>query len=455
MELNKLTALSPLDGRYSDKVSSLRSVFSEFGLMRFRLLVEIRWLQTLAAEPSITEVPQLSQEASQFLENLFANFTLQDGERIKAIEAQTNHDVKAVEYFLKERIAANTELAKLSEFIHFACTSEDINNLAYSLMLKTARATYLLPQVDELINYLKKLAHEHANQPMLGHTHGQAATPTTVGKELANFVARLTKAYSQLSQISIQGKLNGAVGNFNAHYAAYPNTDWLKLSQQIIEQLGLVWNSYTTQIEPHDYIAEFAHGCMRLNTILIDLNRDMWGYIALGYFKQKSAAQEVGSSTMPHKVNPIDFENSEGNLGIANALFNYFAQQLPTSRWQRDLVDSTVLRNLGVAIAHSLIAYQSTRKGLGKLTINHAHLQEELDNHWEVLAEPIQTIMRRYGIAQPYEKLKELTRGKHVSHQDIQKFIKTLDVSETVKQQLLALTPTTYLGIASKLAKRV
>lgn len=452
---SNLTALSPLDGRYADKIAPLRPLFSEFGLIRFRLLIEIRWLQALAAEPGILEVPKLSENAQQLLEQLFTGFTERDAAQIKTIEKTTNHDVKAVEYFLKDKLNQHPELNKISEFTHFACTSEDINNLAYALMLKTARETCVLPLQEELIQRIRSLAHTHAEQAMLARTHGQPATPTSVGKEFANFAARLQHAGEAIKLIAIRGKFNGAVGNLNAHYLTYPAVDWLKLSQQFVEQLGLNWNGYTAQIEPHDYIAELAHAIMRFNTILIDLNRDVWGYISLGYFKQQTVAHEIGSSTMPHKVNPIDFENSEGNLGLANALFSYFAQQLPTSRWQRDLVDSTVLRNLGVAIGHCLIAYQSTLKGLSKLMVDSDRLEEDLADNWEVLAEAIQTIMRRYGIEQPYEKLKELTRGKKVTQASLHTFVQQLDLPSEVKQQLQTLTPANYLGIAAKLAKEI
>ncbi len=451
----QLTALSPLDGRYANKVDTLRLIFSEYALIRFRLLIEIRWFEALAAAPDINEIPPLSHEALAFLDKLITDFDETSAKQIKAIESVTNHDVKAVEYFLKEKFQDHAELSPLSEFIHFACTSEDINNLAYALMLKTAREDSLMPMLNNLLSLVKSLAHENANQPMLARTHGQPATPTTVGKEFANFAARLATAYERIEKILINGKLNGAVGNFNAHYLSYPNVDWFKLAQQFVQGLGLNWNAYTTQIEPHDYIAELAHAMMRFNTILIDLNRDIWGYIALGYFNQKTVAHEVGSSTMPHKVNPIDFENSEGNLGIANALFNYFAQQLPTSRWQRDLVDSTVLRNLGVAFGHCLVAYQSTLKGLGKLQLNTECLQQDLLANWEVLAEAIQTIMRRYGIEQPYEKLKTLTRGKKLTQQNLQIFISELNLPLEIKQQLQNLTPTNYLGIANQLAKDI
>jgi len=455
MDLSPLTAVSPLDGRYADKTAQLRTIFSEFGLIRHRLWIEIRWLMALAAEPHIKEIPPLSAEAQAFLTELQQEFNLADAQSVKSIEATTNHDVKAVEYFLKQQIAEHPELNKLSEFIHFGCTSEDINNLAYALMLKTAREQCLIPLLNDLLLSLKSLAHTHAGEPLLARTHGQPATPTTVGKEFANFAARLANAILQLQRVIIKGKINGAVGNFNAHYAAYPDVDWLSLSKRLVEELGLSFNPYTTQIEPHDYIAEFAHALMRLNSILIDLNRDLWGYIALGYFGQKAIAHEIGSSTMPHKINPIDFENSEGNLGLANALLGYFATQLPTSRWQRDLVDSTVLRNLGVALGHCLVAYQSSLKGLGKLQVNRECLETDLEHNWEILAEPIQTIMRRYGIEQPYEKLKVLTRGKKINRENLQIFIDELNLPEPIKQQLKSLHPSNYLGIAKLLAEQI
>jgi len=450
-----LTNLSPIDGRYAGKVDSLRSILSEFGLIRFRVLVEIRWLQALAKEPAIAEVPPLGEAANAYLEAILANFSVDDAGRVKAIEKTTNHDVKAVEYFLKERIAGIPELAKISEFIHFACTSEDINNLAYALMLREAREQELLPDMFELIEGIWVLAHDYSAQPMLSRTHGQAATPTTVGKEFANVAARLERQYGQLAKVDLLGKINGAVGNYNAHAVAYPEVDWPAFGRNFVESLGLVFNPYTTQIEPHDYIAEYFHALARFNTVLIDFNRDVWGYISQGYFIQKTVAGEVGSSTMPHKVNPIDFENSEGNLGVANALFSHLAEKLPISRWQRDLSDSTVLRNLGVGIAHTLIALQSTLKGLSKLELNPAALEADLDANWEVLAEPIQTVMRRYGVEKPYEKLKELTRGRRIGAEDMKNFVAGLEIPEDAKQRLLALTPRDYTGYAETLAKRV
>ncbi len=450
-----LTNLSPIDGRYAGKVDSLRSILSEFGLIRFRVLVEIRWLQALAKEPAIAEVPPLGEAANAYLEAILANFSVDDAGRVKAIEKTTNHDVKAVEYFLKERIAGIPELAKISEFIHFACTSEDINNLAYALMLREAREQELLPDMFELIEGVWVLAHDYSAQPMLSRTHGQSATPTTVGKEFANVAARLERQYGQLAKVDLLGKINGAVGNYNAHAVAYPEVDWPAFGRNFVESLGLVFNPYTTQIEPHDYIAEYFHALARFNTVLIDFNRDVWGYISQGYFIQKTVAGEVGSSTMPHKVNPIDFENSEGNLGVANALFSHLAEKLPISRWQRDLSDSTVLRNLGVGIAHTLIALQSTLKGLSKLELNPAALEADLDANWEVLAEPIQTVMRRYGVEKPYEKLKELTRGRRIGAEDMKNFVAGLEIPEDAKQRLLALTPRDYTGYAETLAKRV
>ncbi len=453
MEYNALTALSPLDGRYSAKLSALRPIFSEYGLIRFRLLVEIRWLQQLAQIPAMKEIKPFSPSAQQLLDDIYTHFSEADATRIKEIEATTNHDVKALEYFLKERIAANAELDAVSEFIHFGCTSEDINNLAYALMLISAREKCLLPTMDKLITTLQQLANQYAAQPMLSRTHGQPASPTTIGKELANTHIRLQRQRQQLQQVAIFGKINGAVGNFNAHLIAYPEVDWLSVSRKFVESLGLNWNSHTTQIEPHDYLAEFFHTLIRFNVILLDFNRDIWGYIALGYFKQKARSGEIGSSTMPHKINPIDFENSEGNLGLANAILDHMASKLPISRWQRDLSDSTVLRNLGVGIAHSLLAYQATLLGLNKLEINAHAINAELEQNWEVLAEPIQMVMRRYGIAQPYEKLKALTRGKTIDRATLLNFIESLDLPQEVKASLIQLTPQTYTGNACEQAK--
>lgn len=453
MQFNALTALSPLDGRYQSKTDALRPIFSEYGLLRFRVTVEVRWLQKLAETTAIQEVPLLSKKAIDYLNDIIANFDVQDAQRIKEIEATTNHDVKAVEYFLKEKCQALPELAAISEFIHFACTSEDINNLSHALMLKTAREEFILPEWKKLINEISKLAEAYKTIPLLSRTHGQPASPTTVGKEMVNVAYRLQRQYQQLQKAEILGKINGAVGNYNAHLSAYPNVDWHLFSQQFVQSLGIDWNPYTTQIEPHDYIAEFFDCVVRFNTIIIDFNRDIWGYIALNHFKQRTIAGEIGSSTMPHKVNPIDFENSEGNLGIANALMTHLAQKLPVSRWQRDLTDSTVLRNLGVGLGYCAIAYASTLKGISKLEVNEAHLLAELDQNWEVLAEPIQTVMRRYGIEKPYEKLKELTRGKRVDQQTMQQFIDGLAIPEEEKVRLKQLTPATYIGAAIQLVE--
>jgi adenylosuccinate lyase len=455
MELTALTAISPVDGRYGSKVSVFREIFSEYGLIRNRVTVEIRWLQKLAAHPGVTEVPEFSAEANKILDSLVSEFSLEDAERIKDIERTTNHDVKAVEYFIKEKIAGVPELHAVTEFVHFACTSEDINNLSHGLMLREGLDHGLLPAMDRVVDKLAQLAHDHAEQPMLSRTHGQTASPTTVGKELANVVHRLRRQVKQIRGTELLGKINGAVGNYNAHLSAYPEIDWALNAREFIESLGLDWNPYTTQIEPHDYIAELYDAVARFNTILIDLDRDVWGYISLGYFKQKTVEGEVGSSTMPHKVNPIDFENSEGNLGIANALFSHLSAKLPISRWQRDLTDSTVLRNLGVGFAHSLIAYEATLKGLGKLEINPTRLDEDLDHAWEVLAEPIQTVMRRYNIEKPYEKLKALTRGKAMTPEVIKNFVESLDIPEQAKAELMALTPGRYIGNAVDQAQNI
>ncbi|ROU01615.1 adenylosuccinate lyase [Marinobacter sp. R17] len=455
MELTALTAISPVDGRYGEKVRVFREIFSEYGLIRNRVTVEIRWLQQLAAHPDITEVPALSDSANAVLDKLVSEFSLADAESIKAIERTTNHDVKAVEYFIKDRIADTPELQAITEFVHFACTSEDINNLSHGLMLREGLDLGLVPAMQKVIDRLTELSREHADQPMLSRTHGQTASPSTVGKELANVVYRLRRQLKQVQAVEILGKINGAVGNYNAHLSAYPSIDWAANAESFVTSLGLNWNPYTTQIEPHDYIAELYDAIARFNTILIDLDRDIWGYISLGYFKQKTVAGEVGSSTMPHKVNPIDFENSEGNLGIANALFGHLSAKLPISRWQRDLTDSTVLRNLGVGFAHSLIAYEATLKGLGKLEVNPGRLDTDLDNAWEVLAEPIQTVMRRYNIEKPYEKLKELTRGKAMTPELIQEFVRNLDIPEAAKEELLALTPANYIGNAADQAKAI
>ena len=455
MELSQLTAISPIDGRYGAKTDALRPIFSEFGLIRHRVVVEVRWLQALAAHEGISEVPPLGGHAENVLNDIIEKFSEQDAQRVKNIESTTNHDVKAVEYFLKEKITGNAELEAVSEFIHFACTSEDINNLAYALMLREARNQSLLPLMDDVINALADLATRYADEPMLSRTHGQTASPTTVGKEMANVVARLHRQREQYTAIPMLGKINGAVGNFNAHQVAYPDIDWPAFSRQFISDLGLDYNPYTTQIEPHDYMAEQFDTLARFNTVLIDFCRDVWAYISLGYFKQKTIAGEVGSSTMPHKVNPIDFENAEGNLGIANALYTHFAAKLPVSRWQRDLSDSTVLRNLGVAIGHSVIAYESCMKGVGKLELNTERTREDLENSWEVLAEALQTVMRRYGIEKPYEKLKDLTRDKAVNQDTLQAFIQTLDLPDAVKEELSQLTPSLYLGNAAAQARSI
>ncbi|HQU97923.1 MAG TPA: adenylosuccinate lyase [Nitrosomonas sp.] len=456
MSPSAITALSPLDGRYFAKVDALRQYFSEFALIRYRVQVEIEWFIALSNEPNITEVPSLSSQAKSFLNQLSNDFSVADAERVKTIEATTNHDVKAIEYWLKELLVKNPEIAQSMEFIHFACTSEDINNLAYALMLQSSREHVMLPALDRIINRLMELAHQLADVPMLARTHGQPATPTTLGKELANVIYRLQRARKKLAEVSILGKINGAVGNYNAHLSTYPDIDWETFARQFVEKLGLEFNPYTTQIEPHDMVAELFDAYARINTILLDLNRDIWGYISLGYFKQKMKANEVGSSTMPHKVNPIDFENAEGNLGIANALLRHFSEKLPISRWQRDLTDSTVLRNIGVALGHTLLAYDSCLKGLNKLDVNLIKLQDDLDNAWEILAEPIQTVMRRYQIANPYEQLKALTRGKEgITQEALHQFINNLKIPESEKTRLLALKPSNYLGQAVSLAKRI
>ena len=448
MELSALTALSPIDGRYGDKTTELRTIFSEYGLLKYRVQVEVRWLQKLAKQADILEVPTLSEQATKHLNEIVENFNEQDAIRIKTIEKTTNHDVKAVEYFLKEKVNTNEELQAINEFIHFACTSEDINNLSYALMLKTARDTVLIPYWNKLIATITTQAKTYRDLPLLSRTHGQPATPSTIGKEFANVVYRLKRQLKQLESIEILGKINGATGNYNAHMVAYPQINWHKFSEEFVTSLGLQWNPYTTQIEPHDYIAEYFDCIARFNTIMIDFDRDVWGYIALNHFKQKTVAGEIGSSTMPHKVNPIDFENSEGNLGLANAIMSHLGSKLPISRWQRDLTDSTVLRNLGVGIGYAIIAYQSTLKGLNKLEVNQEHLLDELNRNWEVLAEPIQTVMRRYGIEKPYEKLKELTRGKRVDAQGMQQFIDSLALPEHEKARLKQLTPANYIGFA-------
>ncbi len=455
MSITTLTAISPVDGRYRGKTEALSNCFSEYALIKYRVQVEIRWLQQLAAHPDIPEAPALSDAANELLNEIVSNFSLKDAERVKTIESTTNHDVKAVEYFIKEKIADHPDLKQQVEFVHFACTSEDINNLSYALMLRDGRDLVMLPAMQQLIDRLRELAHDTAAQPMLSRTHGQTASPTTVGKELANVVYRLERQLQQFADSPVLGKINGAVGNYNAHLAAYPNIDWQDNAQKFVRKLGIEWNPYTTQIEPHDYIAEMFAACCRFNTILIDLDRDIWGYISLGYFKQKTVAGEIGSSTMPHKVNPIDFENSEGNLGIANAIMQHLAEKLPVSRWQRDLTDSTVLRSVGTGFAHSLIAYQATLKGLNKLSLNPGALDQDLDRAWEVLAEPIQTVMRRYGVEQAYEKLKELTRGQTIDQTAIRKFIDTLDIPESARTTLRELTPGSYTGNATEQAKSI
>lgn len=455
MDLSTLTAISPMDGRYGSKTADLRPIFSEFGLIKQRVTVEIRWLQALSAHPQIKEVQPFSAETNALLNGIVANFSESDALRVKEIEATTNHDVKAVEYLLKEKIAGNAELEAVTEFIHFACTSEDINNLSHALMLREGRAEVFLKQAQQIIDAIRALAHEHADKPMLSRTHGQTASPTTLGKEMANVVYRLERQKDQIANIPLMGKINGAVGNYNAHISAYPDIDWEEFAQAFVESLGLTWNPYTIQIEPHDYMAELFDGMARFNTILIDYCRDIWSYISIGYFKQKTVAGEVGSSTMPHKVNPIDFENGEGNFGIANAIFGHLASKLPVSRWQRDLTDSTVLRNMGVGIAYTSVAIQSVLKGISKLEADAKRLADDLDANWEVLAEPIQTVMRRYGIEKPYEKLKELTRGHRVDQAGMQAFVDGLDLPDDAKVELKKLTPGTYIGNAIDQAKKI
>jgi adenylosuccinate lyase len=455
MELSSLTALSPIDGRYAEQTQDLRPLFSEYGLIRHRTQVEVRWLQHLAGHPKLPEIGGLSPHAQSILATVVDNFSEQDARRVKNIERTTKHDVKALEYFLKEKVQGNQELERLSEFFHFACTSEDINNLAYALTIREARTQALLPLMDEMVDRLTELAHRYAAQPMLARTHGQAASPTTVGKEMAVWVHRLRRQREQLVALPLLGKMNGAVGNYNAHRAAYPDVDWIALTSEFVTSLGLQWNPYTNQIEPHDYIAEFAHAVSRFNTVLIDYCRDMWGYISLGYFSQKTETGEIGSSTMPHKVNPIDFENAEGNLGLSNALFAHFASKLPISRWQRDLSDSTVLRNLGVSIAHSVVAYRSCLRGLGKTQLVTEALEVDLNAAWEVLAEAIQTTLRRYGVAEAYEQLKSLTHGRSVERANIQGFIASLSIPDAEKVRLAAMTPRDYTGAAEELAKAI
>ena len=454
MTFNNLTSISPIDGRYSDKTSPLKAIFSEFGLIKYRLLVEVRWLEAMSNNQLISEVPKFSPQSNAALLAIADNFSLEDAKSIKEIERTTNHDVKAVEYFLKEKVSSIPELQKVSEFIHFACTSEDINNLSHALMLENGRLV-LLEEMNVTLSLITKLAKDNAEVAMLSRTHGQTASPTTLGKEMANFSYRLSRQIDQLSAVQIMGKFNGAVGNFNAHVSAYPEIDWQNVSKDFIEKLGINFAPYSSQIESHDYIAEYFHALNRFNTILIDFCRDIWGYISLGYFTQKTIEGEIGSSTMPHKVNPIDFENAEGNLGLAIAVGDHFATKLPISRWQRDLTDSTVLRNLGVSCAHSLISYASICKGIGKLEINESKITEDLDKAWEVLAEPIQTVMRRYGVENPYEKLKALTRGKQIDSKIIDDFINTLEIPAEAKEELRKLTPMNYIGNAINLARDI
>jgi len=457
MPLTPLTALSPLDGRYAARVARLARLFSEHALIRFRVLVEVEWLKALAGEPAIVEVQPFSAATLAQLDELVNRFSESDAAQVKAIEERTNHDVKAIEYFLKERLASNEEVSRVAEFIHFACTSEDINNVCHALMLKRARDEVMLPALDRIAGGLTALAHALADAAMLAHTHGQPASPTTLGKEMANVAARLVRARRRIADVALLAKMNGAVGNYNAHLAAYPDVDWERIARNVVTRLGLEFNPHTIQIEPHDAIAELFDAYARANTILIDFDRDAWGYISLGYFRQKLKAGEIGSSTMPHKVNPIDFENSEGNLGIANALLRHMSEKLPVSRWQRDLTDSTVLRNMGVALGHTLLAYDSCLRGLGKLEANHERLAEDLDQNWEVLAEPIQTVMRRYGVTGAYEQLKELTRGKEgITRESLHRFIEGLSgIPEPERKRLLALTPATYTGKAASLARNI
>jgi adenylosuccinate lyase len=455
MELSALTAISPVDGRYQNKADVLRPIFSEYGLFRFRVLVEIEWLKKLSKNPNIKEIESFSASSISLLDNIKNNFSIDDAKQIKKIEKITNHDMKAVEYFIREKIQSDPKLKNVSQFIHFACTSEDINNLSYALMLKDARENILLPKLQKLIIILQEMSDSYASIPMLSRTHGQTASPTTLGKEMAIYVYRALRQMKQFENIELLGKLNGAVGNFNAHFAAYPDINWMSLSKEFIEELGLTWNPYTTQIEPHDYMAEYFHTLARTNTILIDLCRDLWGYISLGYFNLKPIKGEVGSSTMPHKVNPIDFENAEGNFGIADSIFEHLAMKLPTSRWQRDLSDSTVLRNAGVGIAHTIIAFDSTVAGLSKIDINKDVIHEDLEDSWEVLTEPIQTVMRRYNIDNAYEKLKELSRGQKINKEILHNFIEQLDIPDDAKSRLKELNPSNYLGNAEIQAKSI
>jgi len=455
MQVSPLTALSPLDGRYASKTAELRPIFSEYGLIKARVTVEVRWLQMLAANKDIAEVATFSADANAFLDSIVSGFCEADALRVKTIEATTNHDVKAVEYLLKEKVADHKELAAVSEFFHFACTSEDINNLSYALMLKEARDTVLLPSLNGIVESIANGAKEYAAQPLLARTHGQTASPTTMGKEWANVAYRMQRTVDQIAATPILGKINGAVGNYNAHLAAYPELDWAAIAQGFVESLGITWNPYTIQIEPHDYIAELNDALARFNTILIDFCRDIWSYVSLGYFKQKVVAGEVGSSTMPHKVNPIDFENAEGNLGLANAVLSHLAQKLPISRWQRDLTDSTVLRNLGVGFGYSILAYSSAQKGIGKLEINADRINADLDASWEVLGEAVQTVMRRYGLENPYEQMKALTRGTGITPERLRDFIGTLDIPADAKQLLLEMTPASYIGNAAEQATNI
>ncbi|WP_373016930.1 adenylosuccinate lyase [Thiomicrorhabdus sp.] len=456
MQLSELTAISPVDGRYGSRLDNLKEVFSEYGLIKNRVKVEVFWLRMLANHPGIPEVPPLSAEAESHLIKLVDEFTLEMAQRVKEIERTTNHDVKAVEYLIKEQFGDNAELNAISEFVHFACTSEDINNLSYALMLKDARQDIIIPEMDKLISRIVEMAEEMADIPMMSRTHGQPASPTTAGKEWANVAYRLQRQAKQLMNVQIMGKINGATGNYNAHLAAYPQVNWYELSEQFVQSLGLAWNPYTIQIEPHDYIAEYFHVMQRFNTILIDFDRDVWSYISIGFFKQKTVAGEIGSSAMPHKVNPIDFENSEGNLGIANAIFDHLGQKLPISRWQRDLTDSTVLRNLGVGVAHTMISLQATMKGLSKLEVNAEAMAQDLDSNWEVLAEAIQTVMRRYGFEKPYERLKDLTRGQRVNKEIMQNFVDGLEgLPAEAKEYLRNLTPATYIGNAAQQAANI
>jgi adenylosuccinate lyase len=450
-----LNAISPIDGRYADRAAELRPLFSERGLIRQRVRVEALWLKALVAEPGIPELRGLPSAALTVLDTLAAELTDADALEVKRIERETNHDVKAVEYFVKSRLDAVPAWRPRREFVHFACTSEDINNLSYALMLRDARDQVLLPRLDALVTRLRTLAHSTAAMPMMSRTHGQPATPTTLGKEIANFTYRVSEQRMRFATVVVAGKINGAVGNFNAHLAAYPDVNWPKLGERFVQSLGLMWNPYTTQIEPHDWMAEYFDALSRVNTILLDLCRDLWGYISIGYFRQRTVPGEVGSSTMPHKVNPIDFENAEGNLGVANALLRFLADKLPVSRWQRDLTDSTVLRNVGVAVSHGLIAWRSIERGLERIDVDGIRLAEDLDANWELLAEPIQTVMRRYGVENAYEQLKSLTRGQRVTAASLQQFISGLPLPEEAKQALLQLTPATYIGVAEELAKKV